>query len=38
MGPENTFKIQKKLREIALALEIPENQLPKSVIYYPENE
>ena len=38
MGPENTFKIQKKLREIALALGIPENQLPKSVIYYPENE
>ncbi len=34
MGPENVRKIQAKLREIALALEIPEGQIPQSVVYY----
>jgi hypothetical protein len=34
MGPKNTAKIQGKLREIALALGAPENQLPKSRVYY----
>ncbi len=29
MGPENVRKIQAKLREIGLALGIPENKLPK---------
>lgn len=28
MGPENTLKIQKKLREIALGLGVPDQQLP----------
>lgn len=35
MGPENVRKIQAKLREIALALGIPENQLPPSIVYSP---
>ena len=34
MGPKNTAKIQGKLREIALAMGVPENQLPKSREYY----
>jgi len=34
MGPKNTAKIQGKLREIAGALGIPENQLPKSRVYF----
>jgi len=34
MGPENVRKIQAKLREIALALGIPESQIPQSVVYY----
>jgi hypothetical protein len=34
MGPKNTAKIQGKLREIAQALGVPENQLPKSRVYY----
>jgi len=33
MGPQNTQKIQAKLREMALALKLPENQLPKTKIY-----
>jgi hypothetical protein len=33
MGPKNTRKIQQKLREIALALGVPENQLPKPKAY-----
>jgi hypothetical protein len=33
MGPKNTVKIQGKLREIAHALGVPENQLPKSRVY-----
>lgn len=37
MGPENVRKIHMKLREIALALGIPENQLPQSEVYYPDN-
>ncbi|MFQ6083778.1 MAG: DUF3014 domain-containing protein [Candidatus Aminicenantia bacterium] len=37
MGPENVRKIQAKLREMALALGIPESQLPQSVVYYPDN-
>ena len=34
MGPENVRKIQAKLREIALALGMPEGQIPQSVVYY----
>jgi hypothetical protein len=33
MGPKNTRRIQQKLREIALALGVPENQLPKPKAY-----
>ena len=33
MGPENVWKIQAKLREIGLALGIPENKLPQARIY-----
>jgi hypothetical protein len=33
MGPENVRKIQAKLREIGLALGIPENKLPRARIY-----
>jgi len=33
MGPQNTRKIQKKLREIAEALGVPEDQLPKPQEY-----
>jgi len=33
MGPKNTAKIQGKLREIAQALGVPENQLPKTRVY-----
>ena len=35
MGPKNTRKIQQKLREIALALGVPESQLPQPAIYNP---
>ncbi len=37
MGPENVRKIHMKLREIALALGIPEDQLPQSEVHYPDN-
>ncbi len=33
MGPENVRKIQAKLREIGLAVGIPENKLPQARIY-----
>jgi hypothetical protein len=33
MGPQNTRKIQNKLREIAVALGVPDNQLPKARVY-----
>lgn len=33
MGPKNIRKIQNKLREMALALGVPENQLPKPQVY-----
>jgi len=33
MGPRNTRKIQEKLREMALALGVPEYQLPKARLY-----
>ena len=33
MGPQNTQKIQNKLREMAVALGVPENLLPKTQIY-----
>ena len=33
MGPQNTQKIQNKLREMALALSVPENQLPKPQVH-----
>jgi hypothetical protein len=33
MGPKNTKKIQQKLREIAIGLGVPENQLPKPKAY-----
>jgi hypothetical protein len=33
MGPQNMRKVQDKLREIALALEVPEDQLPKPRVY-----
>jgi len=33
MGPQNIRKIQKKLREIAVALGVSENQLPRSKGY-----
>lgn len=33
MGPENVRIIQEKLREIAIALEIPESQLPRSKVF-----
>ena len=29
MGPQNIRKVQNKLREMAMALGVPENQLPK---------
>jgi hypothetical protein len=35
MGPNNTRKIQKKLREMALTLGVPEGELPKIIIYIP---
>jgi hypothetical protein len=35
MGPENTRKIQNKLREMALALGVSENQLPQIHVYRP---
>lgn len=35
MGPENTRKIQRKLREIIVGLGVPENKLPKPQIYRP---
>jgi len=37
MGPENTRKIQAKLREMASALGVPENQLPKTPTYKHEH-
>jgi hypothetical protein len=37
MGPQNTRKIQKKLREMALLLGATENQLPKSKIVKAKN-
>jgi len=37
MGPQNTRKIQKKLREIALLLGATENQLPKSKVVTAKN-
>ena len=33
MGPQNIRKVQNKLREMALALGAPENQLPKARVY-----
>lgn len=33
MGPKNTVKIQAKLRDIALALGVPPDQLPRQKIY-----
>jgi len=33
MGPENTRKIQNKLREMAVALGVSENQLPRVQVY-----
>lgn len=33
MGPDNVLKIQKKVREIAQELKIPEDQLPQAKIY-----
>lgn len=33
MGPQNIRKVQNKLREMALALGVPENQLPKARVY-----
>jgi hypothetical protein len=38
MGPENTLKIQKKLREIALLLGAKKNQLPESRTVKARNE
>jgi hypothetical protein len=38
MGPQNTRKIQKKLREMALLLGATENQLPKSKVIKAKNE
>jgi Protein of unknown function (DUF3014) len=35
MGPKNTQKIQQKVREITLALGVPETQLPQAQIYIP---
>ena len=33
MGPQNTVKIQSKLRDVALALGVPADQLPQQTIY-----
>ena len=33
MGPQNIRKVQNKLREMAMALGVPENQLPKPKAY-----
>jgi hypothetical protein len=38
MGPENVEAIQKKLREMALALGVPEGQLPQMRYYTPRTE
>ncbi|MBI4056632.1 MAG: DUF3014 domain-containing protein [Elusimicrobia bacterium] len=35
MGPKNTAKVQLKLRALAKALGVPENQLPPSQPYFP---
>ncbi len=35
MGPKNTRKVQQKLREMALALGVPESRLPQSHVYVP---
>jgi hypothetical protein len=37
MGPENTRKIQGKLRELSDALDIPESLLPRAKVYIPVN-
>lgn len=37
MGPENTAKIQAKLREMARALAVPEEQLPRTQTYKIKN-
>lgn len=37
MGPENVGAIQTKLREMALALGFPEDRLPKTRYYTPQN-
>jgi hypothetical protein len=33
MGPENTRKMQNKLREIVIALGVPENQVSQIHVY-----
>jgi hypothetical protein len=38
MGPQNTRKIQKKLREMILLLGVPENKIPASKAYSAKNE
>jgi hypothetical protein len=38
MGPQNTRKIQKKLREMGILLGVAENQLPKSKVISAKNE
>jgi len=38
MGPQNTRKIQKKLREMGVLLGVAENQLPKSKVIAAKNE
>ena len=37
MGPKNVRKIHAKLREMALALGVPENQLPQAQVYATKN-
>jgi len=37
MGPDNTRKIQGKLREFGAALDIPESLLPRAKVYIPVN-
>lgn len=38
MGPKNVRKIQDKLREVARALGISEDKIPKSKVYVPSNK
>jgi hypothetical protein len=38
MGPKNTRRIHQKLREMALALGVPESQLPQTQIYIPRTK